>query len=68
MGEQVKRYEPFPDGQVPEGWPIEYVSAEDYAKLRRALELCIASHRALNGTGDDAENVRIEAEFWLRRV
>ena len=60
----VQRSQCLPEGGNPDAHELSAVATE----LRRALELCIASHRALNGTGDDAENVRIEAEFWLRRV
>ncbi len=29
----VKRYEPFPDGTTPEGWPVEYVAATDHDRM-----------------------------------
>lgn len=35
----VMRYQPFPEGDAPEGWPTVYVAAEQYDRLREALRL-----------------------------
>lgn len=34
----AKIYEPFPGGEVPEGWPHLYVALEDYDQLKKALQ------------------------------
>jgi hypothetical protein len=38
LHECVKVWAPFPDGEVPDGWPRTYVSEADYNELLSALE------------------------------
>lgn len=48
---QTKVYEPFPDGDVPKGWPKSYVSLATYRRVRTLLKKARAELRELDGGG-----------------
>ena len=46
-----KFYEPFPPGEVPKGWPKEYVSASAYRRLLSLYRKARAELREIDGGG-----------------
>lgn len=49
--QKPKTYEPFPPGEVPNGWPKTYVSLATYRRLRTMYKKARAELKTQNGGG-----------------